>query len=198
MATIYDGSRVYSAADGSLIKAADNNSFQDQMILGMKARVVPLPIQSGAGDRGWTWIGISTANPGPPNWATSPYWRNNAIPTDDTLEIPLCFAPEDMRITRLDVWVSGTHNAGDASFGEIALYKRLLDDVPANTVLVDEFGGATPWNTAGIDNYNTGAVTYDIAAGTEYTIVFSAQQAAAARDDRVYGASMTVMYHKGT
>jgi len=71
MATIYDGVRVFDAADAANALAAKMNEFQDKMILGMEARTIPIPIQLAYHDPNeatWDYIETDVANP--------PYWEN--------------------------------------------------------------------------------------------------------------------------
>ena len=202
MATIYDGARVFSAADAAQIFAADHNNFQDKMILGMAERPVVLPIQSAETHNATQWVYIGLDSFGAPPFAATPYWSMPNNPAaHDVLEIPLCFAPGDMRITQVDVWVDSIYNAGDASQGEIALYARPLSIAPGTTAVAQDVGGASPWGASGagtIENKTTGAIAIDVTASSEYTLVFTTQNAAAARNCKVYGAAISVMYHKGT
>ncbi len=204
MATIYDGVPVFVAVAGATALAADQNTTQNKLVLGLSEREVALPLSSWKNDStlGWNYIGYSGAGPAGDPWAASNYWYNTTAPSDDTVEIPLCFAPEDMRITELNVWIKGATPIApaDTNEGEVALYSRLLDTTPANAVRVNEFGGATPWLVAPVTRYFATGLTIDITARTEYAIVITSPQdnGHGVRNNWCYGGSMKVMYHKGT
>jgi hypothetical protein len=204
MATIYDGVRVFTAAAGNTALAADQNTFQDKMILGLSEREIALPLCSAQEDTtlGWNYIGYSGAAPAGDPWASSNYWYNSTAPSDDTVEFPICFEPEDMRITELHAWVLGlaVPAPADTNKGEIALYSRLLDTTPSNAVRVNEFGGATPWEVGAVTKYSATGLSIDITARTEYSIVFTSPQDGGhgARNNWIYGCSIKVMFHKGT
>ncbi len=202
MALIYDGVPVFVAVPGATALAADQNTYQAKMILGLSEREVVLPLQTAETHNTTNWVYIGLDSFGAPPFGATPFWSMPNNPAaNDVLEIPLCFAPEDMRITQIDVWVDALYNVGDADQGEIALYERPLSIAPGVTAVVQDVGGAAPWGVSGagtIENKTIGGLTLDITATSEYTLVFTSQSVAAARNCKLYGASVHVMYHKGT
>ena len=188
MATIYDGSRVWSSvANTTAILAADHNLLQDKMILGFEERSIGVSIFEGAKNTVGAshWVLYNTES------APAPNWRNST----NTHAHDLCFAfshlRSDQRITEISVEINGASTGGS-----IKLYRKEFD----STALVEmqDIGGADPWNVGGgPTTYTQSGLSIDAVAGESYFLNFKAPTSGAGLS-LVYAMFYKSMFHKGS
>ncbi len=201
MANYYDGLRSFNAVKGATAWPSDVNKFQDDMILGLEAREIAIPIQMAyhnPAETSWAYIEVDAANP--------PYWQCSINPAaNEILMLPLPQFMSDARVIEFTVVVDGDIVGGDASQGSITLWERVISiatpagGAPAAGAV--DIGGATPWVAGGANPnvWTSGAIAFDVVKECEYCIQFQAgAQPAALRNHYIYGAYMDVLFHKGT
>jgi len=201
MATLYDGYRSFNAVKGATAWPRDPNKFQDDTILGLEERTIPIPIQlayHSPAETSWTYFETDVKNP--------PYWDNpNNPPAGESLLLPIPYLPSDTQITEIVVEVDGTVLGGDANQGVIELIEQNISGAPVGAwgqpaAGAVDIGGATPWVTGGAtaNEWTSGALTFDVVGKRVYAIAFVSSIAAAAREHFVYSAYIKAMFHKGT
>ena len=200
MATIYDGSRVFTAVAGQPAASSEQNTFQDKMILGMEERYITVPIQSAQASAGWSWVDVQTSNP--------PYWSCTAAPPlNNDLLIPLPYTPAETYITEIGVIVDGNVQAGDLTQGSINLWEQPINATPsaaaapaAGAVAIESGNPGAPWQLAStVTEHTSGAITFETVAKKQYFVHFEAASTVGpARVQYVYGVWYSAWFHKGT
>jgi hypothetical protein len=192
MATLYDGIAVFAAADGAVALAADQNTLQAKLILGLQARWKSVDIAFGKRD--------DTAT----NWdfqcdgITVPYWDDSTGGSFTQCIIPCSFR-EDERITDVKVIVRGNPGAGGTGDGGIKLYEMDADVTPAVKSTIATLGGATPWATAGAwTEYTSSGLTHDCAADGTIHFDFTTHDRAVTGNSQISACRVKTMFHKGT
>ena len=193
MALIYDGIRVFSAADAADALAAKMNELQDQLILGLEGRTIVVPIQLAYHDPNevsWRYTEVDVANP--------PHWSDPGNALGKILLLPIPYMPSDTLITEIVVIIAGNELLGDANAGAIELWAQPIDDTPTAAASVQDIGGATPWRQAGaVTLITSGAIAVTTVAESAYMIAFTGPTAVAARNPFVYGAYYKAQFHSG-
>jgi len=196
MANLFDGVRVVTAAAGNTALAADYNTIQDLLILGLASRSHALETaackEREDAASAWTYRGLPGMDP--------PYWQHTTT-SPDVIILPLNGLRSAERITELVVLINGTHTtppAGDN--GEIALYRRSVFSItPDAQILVQDLGGADPWDRAGtITRVTVSGLSIDIAINYAYYIYFRSHNEGAGDFIQLYGAKYISQFHKGS
>ena len=198
MATIYDGAAVFTAVAGATALAADQNTTQAQLIMGLEARTQILSPAMGHKE-------TQAAS----NWdfecdaADPPRWEDPVCNVQDNLIIPIPLRYKEY-VEDIYVNVSGAEGAAPGNRGEIGLYYTYLDTTtPAAPVMVSvqDLGGATPWNVGGaITTYSQVGLNLSAAATEDrtYFLYIQSHDGAAVSHARYYGCKIVTRFHIGT
>ncbi len=197
---IYDGTRVFDAADAAQIMAVDHNDYQDQMILGMEARTRLIGPAAGLADDNdpgnWRWRTDTNLN--------YPYWQEGVCTSEDALIVPLPLRKNEY-IEDFYVLIKGSvATPPAASPGGIHIYYNYLDlatpAAPAKVSAAD-LGLANPWNLAGAFHVYSSIGLNLNAAATEdrfYYLSLTSHDDAGAGFCEYYGCKMVTRFHIGT
>ena len=195
MATIYDGVRVFTAAAGGTASSANQNTFQDQMILGMEERAQILGPEHGLPHQAATTWTFQCDAIDPPRWTCD-------CSAADNLIVPIPLRDKEY-IVDITVLVTGA-DAPTGSGGEIGLYYSQIDTTTPTAAAmgsVQDLGGANPWDIAGAFaayqqlNLNLSA---DMAAGErKYFLLLTSHAGGGASHARYFGTRINTRFHVG-
>ena len=193
MATLYDGIAVFAAADGAVALAADQNTLQAKLILGLQARWRGVDISLGkthTAVSNWVYICDGVAN--------VPLWDDGTGGSFDSCNIS-ADCREDERITDVKVIVQGQPGAGGSGDGAIKLFEMDADVTPAIKATIASIGGATPWATAAAwTEYTVSGLTYDADPAGTIHFDFMTHDRATTGNNKISAARIKTMFHKGT
>ena len=193
MALIYDGIRVFNPAAGGVILAQDHQDFQDQMILGMEERTIPIPVLTASAIEttgpAWAYQTMNAVNP--------PYIMHNNAAGGETVECTLPYLPEATKLTEISVIINGS--AAAAEGGSIDLYEATRTTAIGAYAVKYVIDNTDPWTLAGVVTKITqSGLSGEPSNQTHYHLVFEAATAAVARNMRIYHAEYKAWFHKGT
>jgi hypothetical protein len=192
MGTLYDGIAVFAAADGAVALAADQNTIQAKLILGLQAR--------------WKGIDVCAAQEdtaGGSNWeyncdgAAVGFWEDGTGGSLDKLKLPLFFRDGEY-LTDIKCVINGNMGAGGSSDGTIKLYEMETDVTPAISATITNFGAASPWDVAGvITEYTVAGITAALDGTMSYLVEFLTHDRALTANSIVYSLRYRTRFHEG-
>ena len=190
MSSLYDGTRTFEAAKDGNILAASYDALQDQLIAGFAERTQTVSVFHGAPDEGGgatTWFFQA------PLTSNVYYWSEGGF-AGAHIDFPLVQLRRAELITSISIYLNAIRTGAAADQGEIALYRKEHDSTAA--VLVQDLGGADPWNQAGLATISAAGLSIDIKANQSYFLKFK-QHNSGAGTASIYGIWYTSLFQRG-